>query len=317
MSALVSVVVPNFNHARFLPRCLNALFSQTLAPDEIIVIDDASTDHSREVLQEIRAQHPALRVLVNEQNQGVNVTMNRGLAEARGEYVFFTAADDEVKPQLLERSLELLRQHPQAGVSSGLCEWRCRSTGLSWQMGTGMPRRPGYLSPAEMVTLGRQGRLIISGPSAVFRRAALVEAGGWRPELKWFSDWFGAYVVAFRHGMCHVPEVLSVFNLDTTTYYHTARSVAERRETLHRLVELLESPACADVAPGIAQSGLLGVFGWPALRVLLGRPDHRRFLTAAFARRLARRQAEILARRFFPRWLARACLRVFYPSNRQ
>lgn len=310
--ARISVIVPNYNHGRLLPRCLTALLNQSLPPWEIIVVDDGSTDNSLEVLKSFAQRYDKVRVLSNERNSGVAVTLNRGLRQARCDYVFFGAADDEVRPELFERSICILQAHPKAGLCSGICEWRCSSTGLTWQMGAGMPRQACYLSPGEMVALARNGRLAISAQATVFRKSALVEAGAWIPELRWFCDFFGAYVVGFRHGMCHVPEVLATFNLHPTGYYHSAHSSAERREVMDRILRFLEGETYADVAPLICQSGLLGTLGWPMFCLVLSHREHWGFLNGPFVRRVARRCAEVVGRRFFPNWLARLCLKAFY-----
>ncbi len=307
----VSVVIPNYNHARLLPTSLGAVLRQTRPADEVLVLDDASTDDSRKVLDGFAREHPRLRLCTNEKNLGVVATMNRGLELATGDYVAFLAADDEVLTHWLERAVPMLERHPGVGLVCGLTEWRCQTTGMRWQQGVRMPREAVFLRPAEMAALGRRGALSISGQHALFRREALVAAGGWRPELRWFTDWFGTCVVGFRLGMCHVPEVLSIFNLHATSYYNRAQS-RQRQETMDRILQLLESEAYADVAPWIGASGLLGGFGWPMLRLVAGRRAHRRFFTAGFARQAARNVAEGVGRRFFPRWLAELCLRLFY-----
>jgi len=302
--------MPNYNHARFLPVSLGAVRRQNVPADEVLVLDDGSTDNSREVLAELAAGWPQLKVVHNESNLGVNATMNRGLELATGDYVAFIAADDEVLPVWLERSLPQLEQHPGTGLVCGLVEWRCQATGMRWQQGVRMPARSGYFSPAEMIQLGRRGVLQIAGQHALYKRSALVEAGGWRPELHWCSDWFGGYTVGFRHGMCHVFEVLSVFNLSATSYFNTAESPQQRQETMERILDLLESDRYADVAKPIAASGTLGGFGWPMLRLVAGR--HRRFLAWSFFRQVARRVAEGFGRRYFPQWFSAFCLRLFY-----
>ncbi len=308
----ISVVIANYNHGHLLERCLAADLNQPVQPFEIIVVNDASTDNSLEILKGIAAKHPIVRILANERNLGVCRTMNRGLEAARGEYVLFHAADDELLPGVFEHTLRLLRQYPQAGVCSGMVEWRCAKTGMKWYMGQSMPDKPCYLPPEEMIRLGRRGILVIAGQNATFKRTALIEAGGWRPELRWFTDWFGAFVVGFRHGICHVPEVLSVFNLDPTSYYHTATSQAERRQVLLHILELLDSDKYRDVADPIRRSGIFGPFGWPIVRVLLGHPRFWKYLNFALLRRVAKRCAEVIGRRCFPDWLARFCLKVFY-----
>ena len=308
----ISVITANYNHAQLLPRCLKALLDQSIQPFEIIVLDDASTDNSLEVISSFAQQYPLIRVYSNERNLGVNPTNNRGLDLARGDYVFFAAADDEVKPGFFEQSIRMLCDHPEAGLSSGICEWRSAGDGLSWYIGAAMPAKACYLSPSEMVALGRRGRLAISAPCAVFKKSALVEAGGWIPELRWFTDFFGAHVVGFRYGMCHVPEVLSTFNLSPNSYYQTAISRTERKGVMERVLVFLESDKYADVEPLVRRSGILGAFGWPMVRVVLSRRLHWRFLSAAFMLRAARRCAEVVGRRFFPDRLARLCLKIFY-----
>ncbi|MCC6235377.1 MAG: glycosyltransferase family 2 protein [Verrucomicrobiales bacterium] len=308
----LSVVIPNYNHAKLLPTCLTAVMEQSVPADEVIVIDDGSKDDSRLVLAEFAARYPRLRLEPNERNLGVVPTMNRGLGLARGDYVAFLAADDKVLPGWLEKTLPQLERHAGVGLVCGLTEWRCHSTGMTWRHGTRMPTDGAFLDPEAMVRLGRSGRLTISGQHALMNKAALLAAGGWKPELRWFTDWFATCVIAFRHGMVHVPDVLSVFNLHATSYYNTAESNAQRRETMLRILEYLESEPYADVASRIGASGLLGGFGLPMMRLVGGSMRHRRFLTAGFLRHAARRGAEVAGRRFLPAWLARACLKVFY-----
>jgi glycosyltransferase involved in cell wall biosynthesis len=287
--------------------------NQTVLPFEILVVDDASTDNSLEVLDSLARQYPILRVSRNEKNQGVNETLRRGLALARGDHVLLAAADDEVRPNLFENVVRMFRQYPQAGVCSGICEWRCTVTGSHWYKGTGMPARPCYLSPSDMVALAKRGKLAINGQNAVYKKNALVKAGGWLPELQWFGDSFGSYVVGFRHGMCHVPEVLSNFYLYPGSFYNAdAGAGAKRRAVMGRLLDVMESERFADVAPCIRNSGLLGEYGWPMAKVIAGQRRHWRCLTPAFIRHVARRSAERIGRRFFPDPLAKWCLKMFY-----
>lgn len=306
-----SVVIPNYNHAKFLPRCLDALLHQSVPPHEVIVIDDASKDDSLEVLEAYARRYPLLRVVRNEQNKGVCFTLNRGLDLAQGDYVCFPAADDEVLPGLFEHLLPLLAQHPQAGAASGMTEWRCQSTGLTWVHGVTMPDRACFLAPDEMVRLAQSGRFAMSGQHMLYKKSALLDAGGWIPELRWFTDAFGGWVVGFRHGVCHTPTLLSIFNLFPTSFYNAAQSSA-RRAVMDHLLRLLESAPYADVMPRIRASGLLGGFGPEMLRVTLQHRAHWHFLSPAFLRHAGRRTAEVTGRRFFPNWLANLALRTFY-----
>lgn len=312
MSAVrISVVVPNYNHQKLLPRCLEALLNQEDPPDEILAIDDASTDESLDVMKTFAARSPRLRVIRNERNLGVVATMNRGLELASHPHIGFFASDDEVLPGLFTKSRPMVERHRDAGLVTGLVEWRCETTGMKWYDGHQMPAERRFWTPDEMVRLGRQGRLATPGQPAIFNREALRAAGGWRPELRWFTDCFATWVVGFRQGVGFVPEVLSVFNLYQTSFYNAAKE-AERRDVMGLFLRTMESQDYADVFPRIRDSGLLGGFGMPMLKLALA--DRRRWglVNYGFTRRMGRRTAEIIGRRMFPPWLARACLKMFY-----
>ena len=310
---VISAIVPNYNHAQYLPRSLGALLNQPLLPCEIIVVDDCSTDNSLEILNEFARRYPIIRVLPNEKNMGCNASMNRAMEQARGDYVLFTSADDEVRPGVFEHATRLLRAHPEAGLCSGISEWRCAKTGLTWLNGGGMPDKPCYLSPDDMIALSKRGRLAINNQSAVYKKSALMEAGGWIPDLHWFSDWFADCAVGFRYGMCFVPEITSNFYLHPTSYFNaTSGAHAERRVVLARILDYLQGGRFADIAPPVRKSGFMGVFGWQMMRVILSRRKYWSFLSPAFVRQAGKRSAEVIGRKLFPNWLARFCLKMFY-----
>lgn len=307
----LSVIVPNYNHAPLLPRCLGALLAQTVQPLEILVIDDASTDNSWAVIQEFARCHPVVRPHRNEKNQGVIFGVNRGIELARGEYLYFAPADDETRPTLFEKSLQLLRQHPEAGLCCTVSDFREVASGFNWHVGVGMSDRACYLSPQQLVELERRNRLHIAPNTSVIRRDALVRAGGFIPELKWHSDWFGFYVAAFREGLCFVPEPLAIFYVHPTSYYQAgSRQSMAQREVLQRLLERLTSPPYLDVTEAIRLSGALYLFGWPMLRLLLAEKPFRRFLTPAFLRKNLLHCVKLAGKRFMPAWAANWYFRV-------
>ncbi len=100
---LVSLIVPNFNYARFLPDCLDSLLSQSYENLEIIVVDDGSTDESLEVL---RGYSTRVKVITSV-NYGVNHARNLGLEASSGDFVAFCDSDDWWEPEKIARQVEL------------------------------------------------------------------------------------------------------------------------------------------------------------------------------------------------------------------
>lgn len=97
----VSVIIPVYNVAAFLPRCLDSVINQTLSNIEIICINDGSTDNSGKILKEYAEKDKRIKVLTQE-NHGLSVTRNRSLDVMSGAYVFFLDSDDYIHPQALE-----------------------------------------------------------------------------------------------------------------------------------------------------------------------------------------------------------------------
>lgn len=110
-----SVIIPNWNGARFLPTCLDALRRQTFRDAEIIVVDNASRDESLSLLRE---QYPEVRVIALEQNRGFAGGVNAGIRAARGEIVVLLNNDTEAAPGWLEALVRALDTHPDCGMAA-------------------------------------------------------------------------------------------------------------------------------------------------------------------------------------------------------
>ena len=206
----LSVVMANYNHGRFLEIALTAILEQSWPPDEIIVVDDASTDDSMEILQALAQQSPLIRVERNERNLGVVASFNRLVDIAGGDYVYGAAADDMVLPGLFEKSMRLLTEFPQAGLCSCLTRVMDEEGHDARLFPTPIVASgPRFLTPGEVLrTLRRQGSWMM-GNTVFYRRGALLELGGFLPELHSFYDGFFQQVLALRHGACFIPEPLA------------------------------------------------------------------------------------------------------------
>lgn len=118
MTAGVSVVIPCFNHGRFLREAIDSVAGSTLPDAEIVVVDDGSTDDTAAVARSYGAR---VR-LVQQGNRGLSAARNAGIAVAQGRLLHFLDADDRIDPQFLARMAQAADQHPDAAVFCG--GWR-------------------------------------------------------------------------------------------------------------------------------------------------------------------------------------------------
>ena len=147
---LVTVCVAFYNLGAYLPETLASLAAQTYSKLEVLVINDGSTDAaSIGVFEEQQQLYPQFR-FVNQANAGVSATRNRGLAEAKGEYLIFVDADNIAAPEMVERFVAGIRGRPDvsalscyflafretAGIAKGSFCYAYRPTGGSHVMGS-------------------------------------------------------------------------------------------------------------------------------------------------------------------------------------
>ena len=212
---MLSVILPNFNHGRLIDRALDALLKQKPLPDEIVVIDDASTDDSLTIIKQLAAETPRIRVAANVQNIGVVGTLNIGLAMSREPYVYFAAADDWIMPGFFELAIRMLEAHPHCGLFCGETILIDGTSGC--EIGTRPITRPkyreGYIDAKSARHLLLQTDNWILTGAAVFRRNAILAAGGLDVGLGSFADGYLSRKIALADGFIFSPTVVSTWRI--------------------------------------------------------------------------------------------------------
>jgi len=117
---LISVVIPAYNYALTLPRAVESVLAQLdQAFAELIVIDDGSTDDTPRIIETLLASHPGRFRALRKENGGLASVRNRGIREARGAYLVFLDADDEMAPGALEALVQHIEQYPETRMVIG------------------------------------------------------------------------------------------------------------------------------------------------------------------------------------------------------
>lgn len=182
---LVSVVIPCYNYARYLPEAVASVMNQTDVDLDVIIVDDASRDGSPEVASELAAGDDRIRLVLHPRNMGHIATYNDGLSRVKGEYVVLLSADDLLAPGSLARSTALMERHPEVGLVYGYAQEfqdsppPTASTRTTWSVWTG-----------EQWTriMCRRGSNIIVNPEAVVRRSTMDRLVGYRPDMPHAAD---------------------------------------------------------------------------------------------------------------------------------
>lgn len=178
----VSVVVPTYEMARWLPECLASVRAQDFDAWEIVVVDDGSRDDPATVVASLA--DPRVRV-VRQAHAGLSAARNRGAAETRAPLLVFLDADDRLRPRALGRLVERAEATPAAAVVYGECVSMDERGRVYGRVG-----RPLFAPrPSGRVLRALLARNFITTSAACVRRRALEAAGPYRTELPRAQDW--------------------------------------------------------------------------------------------------------------------------------
>lgn len=167
----ISVVIPAYNAAAFLPRCLESVFAQTLKPKEVIVVDDGSTDNTAALAAGLGAR------VISRRNGGISAARNTGIQNASSEWIALLDADDLWAPTKLERQVACIRPETvlvYTGVrlfdDSGV---RCERPAVDAILARKMLRYRNSITPSAVLA----------------RRDMLLRGGGFREDIRACEDW--------------------------------------------------------------------------------------------------------------------------------
>lgn len=225
----VTVIMPNRNHGHYITAALEAICGQSLAPRRVVVIDDASTDDSITIIQEVARRFPVVELLSNPVAKGTMATLNECLRTVDTEYVYCAGADDLVLPSFLERTLALLDAFPAVPYAT-TASAEMDETGRLLPPPLTAPSTPsGLLGREQVLDLLWRYDSFGSGNTTVYRTAALARAGGFPGEFEAFADGYLLQSLALADGCAYWPERLGVWRRNSTG---NAGSMARKADLL-------------------------------------------------------------------------------------
>lgn len=267
----VTVIMANYNHARFIDTSLGGIFAQTEQPAEVIIIDDCSTDNSFEIISRWEEQYPdQIRFLKNEKNQGVLKTIQRGLEESTHGLLFFHSADDFIRPDCFERYYNALAETLEAPLACSIPSYFTDDTEVYSTMPPDWGNQARYIKPDELSAL-LKGRWIHG--YAMIRKSGLLDAGGIDLKLDYSADWFWLLVMGARSGVYYIPDTLALNRQLPTSFLETGRKDTARTDKLfERLLSLVTSESFSDIYQFLAQSAGLTAAGPELAEYILKTP---------------------------------------------
>ncbi|MCB1110508.1 MAG: glycosyltransferase family 2 protein, partial [Chlamydiia bacterium] len=279
----LSVILPNFNHSHHLPLALESIFSQSLLPDEVLIIDDASTDDSVSVIKTWQNKHPQIRLLQNTVNQGPVPTINRGIQEAQSELLAFCSADDFVLPGFFKKASEFLHTHPEIGMCTGkTCHFHDHTPHLLLPDWMPFGNATQILTKDMLPQVFKKTTFFIHTNCAIHRKKHLIQFGGLNPKLKSLGDWYLNCLVALHYGVGYIPSYFGAFRLTETSYSQKLKSSEHQDGMFHSLLQDIKERNLEHLFKDV---GLLSHGGIRLVLFLAKQKEYRAFFPRAFLKK--------------------------------
>ncbi|HEY0003254.1 MAG TPA: glycosyltransferase [Pyrinomonadaceae bacterium] len=233
----VSICIPSYNHARYLPAALESALSQTYKDFEMIVVDDGSTDESLLIAESFAARYPAhIRVLTHPErgHRGIAETANLAKRAARGEYWSGLCSDDVWYPDKLEQQVAFMEANPRVGLVYGLAQ-------AVDEQGEQLPQVNGWSISHEPDTLSR---LLQENPipaATALVRFECLKRAGFEDDLV-YSDWEWWIRILAHSELGFIPRPLVMYRIHA---YNTSVGLRHAAHFQHILAMLLALKAKA------------------------------------------------------------------------
>ena len=244
----ISVVIPLYNKEAEVERALTSVVEQSLAVGEIIVVNDGSTDNSEAVVQEFIKRYPESNIrVINQENSGVSAARNRGISEAKGEYVALLDADDWWLSNYIAEVCRLMEYFPDCDAYSTAFNV---VNGASHSRAA-VPTTEGYISPADEALMGRYP---IIPSTATLRRSTVLNCGGFPEGMRIGEDqWLWVRMIQNGAQFAYSPTSLVRYS---RTASNRSASIYRAEECAHSIAELYDPKQCEALNEYIARIGI-------------------------------------------------------------
>lgn len=204
----VGVVIPNRNDGKYLPVCIRSILQQSSLPDEIIYVDDNSTDDSVEIAINLLSEFKNTTIIRNKKSVGAMAVLNQGIKISKCDYLIFPASNDALADGIIEnfrRDVEVLCKLP--GIWSALVDF-INEDGvvLKPYFSPLLAFKSKYISPKDCIGYANKLGNWFTGTTAIYNRETLIDVGMFQTKFGGLADLFAALQISSLRGAIFCPK---------------------------------------------------------------------------------------------------------------
>ena len=243
MRPLVSVIVPNYNHAKYLTARMDSILNQSYPDFEVIILDDCSKDASRGIIEGYRSNPKVSNIVYNQENSGSPfIQWNKGIRLSRGSLIWIAESDDHCALNFLEETVRKMESYPSAGLVFSQSLERDDILGTESLSFEHSPRfriafKQSYFEkgPREITEKLAYENTIPNASGVLFRKSIFEQVGGADESMKLCGDWFLWVKILLISDVYFISEPLNLFrltNISVRTRFSKVQTFNERMKIL-------------------------------------------------------------------------------------
>ena len=250
---LISVVITSYNYEKYLKDTINSVLSQTYSDWEMIVIDDASTDSSVDIIKEFVKKDSRIKLIENETNLGLTKTLKKGVEAASGEWVAVLESDDRLREDYLEKKAAIANKYPDIGMIFNDVELfgdEERIKDVSKKFTDTAKYLKGKTYPRnifkDLIYFNRVLTL-----SAVFISREKVLKCDWETPSDRILDWWLLLHFTRKYDCFYIPEKLTKWRIHYGSYINKKQKIFAIPVNLLALIDIIKKEKDIRLLPGI------------------------------------------------------------------
>lgn len=226
----VSVIIPNYNHAGYLKQRIDSILNQTYRDFELIILDDFSTDNSRDIIEEYTSRFPFIISYFNSSNSGSPfIQWDYGVGKAKGEFIWIAESDDFAEPTFLEKTTAIIVENENLGFvycNSNMIDNQKHTEYLSSEYNKRLDSSKwlhDYINKGkeELSDFLFLNCTIHNVSGVLFRKSKYIEAGFADQSMKLCGDWYIYIRIMLISDIAYISEPLNTLRLHSASTFNT------------------------------------------------------------------------------------------------
>lgn len=206
---MISIVIPLYNKASYIEKCINSVLNQSFSNFEIIVVNDGSTDNGQDIVEKMVDSRITL---ISQKNSGVSIARNRGVAEAKFNFAAFLDADDWWHTDFLEEMIKVIKEYPEAGMYASNYKIVNNAQTFSSSIILNLYFKKGYFNYIE--SFYKNGISPIWTSAVIVNNSKFKGIGGFNPKLRYGEDLEFWLRMSVNYRIVYLDKPLSYYNYD-------------------------------------------------------------------------------------------------------